>query len=254
MAALRVGAFLSARLLGFYEAAAAAAGDALARDVEIVQGRSFDELSDGDLDVAFLCGLPYVGLGEGVQALVAPASAAPRYAGAPMYFSDVIARVGEPAERLEELAGRVLAVNEPDSHSGYNMVAATLAERGVPVGGFADVLVTGGHAESLAAVRSGGADVAAVDSHLLSVLRDDDPGIDAEVSVIEALGPSPAQPLAAGPGLDAAEREAIVSALTLLEPQDLAPGLEGVRWLRIGDADYDPIRRCKAAAQRRAGF
>ena len=40
---------------------------------ELVQGRSFEELFDGTLDGAFMCGLPYVRLRErGLEALAAP--------------------------------------------------------------------------------------------------------------------------------------------------------------------------------------
>jgi len=256
VSALRVGAFLSARLLPFYETAARAAAAALGREPELVTGGSFENLADGSLDAAILCGLPYVMVCErdsGVQALAAPAADG-RYGGRATYYSDIVARVGETAGRLEELAGRVLAVNEPDSHSGYNVVAHALAARDVPTGGYADVLLTGGHAASVAAVRAGDADVAAVDSHLLAALRADDPGIETELVVIESLGPSPSQPFAAGPGLAADERDGIRAALTGLPAVDLAPGLEGVRWLAVDDGDYDPIRQMLASSRGRVGF
>ncbi len=76
---------------------------------------------------------------DGVEALVG-AGAMGATAGGPVYFSDVVARPGDEADGDRcDFAGRRLAVNEPDSHSGSNVVLATLAERGVPVGGFAEV-------------------------------------------------------------------------------------------------------------------
>ncbi len=215
-----------------YERAAEALG------AELVDGGAFSDLEDGTLDAAFLCGLPYVGL-TGVQALVAPAIGD----GGPVYWSDVVARPGEEATAVEQFAGRRLAVNEPDSHSGFNVVLATLAERGVPVGGFAEIVTTGSHAGSLAAVRDGRADVAAVDSHLHAALGEDG------LTVVERLGPSPSQPLAAGPGLAAAERKRITATLT-----GLAPGQLGIAWVPVGDATYDPIRAMRAAAEQRGGF
>jgi len=215
-----------------YEDAAEALG------AELVQGERFADLEDGTLDAAFLCGLPYVRL-SGAEALVAPATGG----GEPVYWSDVVARPGEQATAIEHFAGRRLAVNEPDSHSGSNVVLATLAERGVPVGGFAEVVHTGSHAGSLAAVRDGDADVAAIDSHLHAALGDDD------LVVVERLGPSPSQPLAAGPGLGREERERIRAVLTAL-----APGELGLRWVAVEDATYDPIRAMRAAAEARGGF
>ncbi len=248
--ALRVGAFLSARLLPFYEAAALAAGAAVGREGELVLGAGFDLLAGGGLDAAILCGLPYVTLGDraGLRVLAAPVADGARYGGRPIYFSEVIARAGEDATRLEDFSGRVLAVNEPDSHSGHGLVLATLARRGVPVGCFSDVVVTGGHSESIAAVRSGRADVAAIDSHLLALLGADDLGITAELTTVESLGPSPAQPFAAGPGLTGDEHLAIQAALCASDP------IDGLCWAAVDDAAYDPIRSMRVAAAGRAGF
>ena len=175
---------------------------------------------------------------RGVQALVAPAMDG----GGPIYWSDVVARPGEEATAIEQFAGRRLAVNEPDSHSGSNVVLATLAQRGVPEGRFT-VVHTGSHAGSLAAVAAGEADVAAIDSHLHEALGAD------ELTVIERLGPSPSQPLAAGPSLPEAERERIRAVLTALGPSE--PGLT---WVPVDDATYDPIRAMRAAAVERGAF
>lgn len=240
---LRLGTFLAPRMRPLYEHAAAAVG------AELVDGGAFGDLESGALDGAFLCGLPYVGL-TGVEALVAPVAAG---SGGPLYHSDVVARRGEEASRIEHFGGRRLAVNEPHSHSGSNVVLAALAERAVRVGGFAAVVETGSHAGSLAAVRAGDADVAAIDSHLYAALRADDPALVRELVVVERLGPSPSQPLAAGPGLGMAERERVRGVLAALPALELAPGL-GVSWAPVDDATYDPIRAMRSAARERGGF
>ena len=102
---------------------------------------------------------------------------------------------------------------------------------------------TGSHAASLAAVAAGEADVAAMDSHLHAALGDDG------LEVVERLGPSPSQPLAAGPSLPRAERERITATLAALAPDEL-----GITWVPVADADYDPIRAMRAAAVDRGGF
>ena len=229
---LRLGTFLAPRMRPLYEQAAEALG------AELVDGTDFAELEDGALDAAFLCGLPYVRL-RGVEALVAPVVDG----GEPVYWSDVVARPGEDATAIEHFAGRRLAVNEPDSHSGSNVVLATLAQRGVPVGGFAEVVHTASHAGSLAAVRAGEADVAAIDSHLYAAFAPDD------LVVVERLGPSPSQPLAAGPGLGGEERERVRVTLAALGAGEL-----GLSWAPVNDSTYDPIRAMRAAAQARGGY
>lgn len=235
---LRLGTFLAPRMRPLYEHVAVALG------ADLVDGGAFSDLEDGTLDAAFLCGLPYAGL-TGVEALVAPVMGG----AGPQYHSDVVARRGEQATAIEQFAGRRLAVNEPDSHSGSNVVLATLAGRDVPVGGFSDVVTTGSHVGSLSALRAGEADVAAVDSHLYAALGADDPALAEALVVVEQLGPSPSPPLAAGPGLAAVERERITATLIGLGAGDL-----GITWVAVDDATYDPIRTMRAAARARGGF
>jgi len=250
---LRVGTFLAPRLRPLYGQVAESLGEALGRRAELVDGAGFAQLTDGDLDAAFMCGLPYVRLrdsGAPIEPLVAPAMGTEE----PVYSSAVVVRSAIEAKRLEEMASQRLAVNEPESLSGYNVVLAALAERGVAEGGFSEVIATGSHAGSLAAVRSGRADVAAIDSHLLTVLAADDPTLRSDLTVIECLGPSPSQPLTAGPGLGLDERVAAREALRELGSFELAPGARVDFWAEVDDATYDPIRRMSAAAADRRGF
>ena len=253
-----MGTFLAPRLWSVYERVTHAAGAALGRPARLVQGESFSQLTRGELDAAFVCGLPYVALreqfGSAVEALAAPVMAGERYGDRPVYFSDVLVRADAPAARLQDLAGGRLGVNEPESHSGYGVVLAALADRGVPEGGFAEVVATGSHARSLEGLRAGRIDVAAVDSHLLAALGADDPRLGEHLRVVEPLGPSPAQPLTAGPALSEQERVLVREALREVERTDLAPGVSFARWEPVDDADYDPIRRMRAAGAARAGF
>lgn len=250
---LRIGTFLAPRLRPLYEHVSDSLGEALGRSAELVDGVEFAQLTDGELDAAFICGLPYVRMrdaGALIEALVAPAMGTEE----PVYSSAVVVRAGTRAERLEDMHGRRLAVNEPESHSGHGMVLAALADRGVAEGRFSEVVVTGGHAGSLAAVRSGRVDVAAIDSHVLAVLSAEDPPLRRELTVIELLGPSPSQPLTAGPALGLDERVAAREALRELGAFELAPGARMDAWPQVDDATYDPIRRMRAAAAGRHGF
>jgi phosphonate transport system substrate-binding protein len=203
---------------------------------ELVEARSFDDLAAGEIDLAFLCGLPYTRLRE-VEALAAPVPVGERYGGRAVYFSDVIVRADDPAGSLADLRGRRFAFNEEGSHSGYNAVTAEMdfAEFGV-------ALEVGSHDAAIAAVRAGEADGAAIDSHLLDVLGKEG------FRVVQSLGPWPEKPLAAGPSVSAERRAEIRSIVAGLPAQ---PEYRVKRWAATDDAAYDPIRTMSRAARPR---
>jgi phosphonate transport system substrate-binding protein len=234
-AGLRLGTFLAPSTRPAYEAVAAAAAGELGAPVEVVDGAEIE-----DLDGAFLCGLPYVRDGL-LEAVAAPVLEGERYGGRPVYYSDVVVSRGSHATSLADLRGARFAYNEAGSHSGHNVVLAELHRRGEDEGFFGSAVETGGHAASLVLVGDGGADCAAVDSQVLAT----EPELAGRVRVVEALGPSPAPPLAVVPTLPAEARAG------LLRGALAAPAAAGVeRWVEVFDADYEPIREMAAEAAR----
>ncbi len=81
----------------------------------------------------------------------------------PEYRSLMLAREELPFASADDLRGARCVINNETSHSGMNVWHAVLAERHVGGRFFSEVKVSGSHVESLAALRSGDADVAAVD-------------------------------------------------------------------------------------------
>jgi ABC-type phosphate/phosphonate transport system substrate-binding protein len=78
------------------------------------------------------------------------------------YRSELLARVDD-SQAIEDFRGRAAAVNSLDSHSGCNALrglVAPLARAGMF---FREWIVCGSHRGSLAALRSGTADIAAID-------------------------------------------------------------------------------------------
>jgi ABC-type phosphate/phosphonate transport system substrate-binding protein len=117
------------------------------------------------------CGYPLThALAGRVRYVATPGYAAPGCDG-PHYRSAVIVGADSGAGDLAALRGAVCAVNATDSHSGYNVLRRMVADvaNGAPF--FSDVLVTGGHRASVAAVAAGKADVAAVDCVTLALLE-----------------------------------------------------------------------------------
>jgi len=252
---LQFATFLAPSVRPFYEAVASLVGDALGMPTHLRTGRSFDELSDGSTDVAFVCGLPYVRLGRAdpprAELLAAPVLAGERYGGRPIYFSDVIVRHDDQATSVEDLRDRAWSYNDRDSHSGWSLTRAELAARGLTWAHFSRVVEAGFHQRSIAMVASGEVDASAIDSQVLAVALTEDPGLADAVRVIDVFGPSTIQPVVASSRLDAGLREDARRVLIDLDatasPTFAAAGVE--RLVAIDDATYDDIRAMERAGE-----
>jgi ABC-type phosphate/phosphonate transport system substrate-binding protein len=109
------------------------------------------------------CGYPLThALSGGVQLLATPRYTAPGCAGA-TYTSWVLVRNADQIEELAELRGKRVAFNGSDSQSGYNALRALLAPLAADGRFFAAAVESGAHRRSMAMVKSGAADVAAID-------------------------------------------------------------------------------------------
>src|SRR5262249_26254733 len=91
---LRFVTFLAPNLFPFYEFLAEHAGRRLGLTTELTVGSSYAQLGTQEVDVAFVCGLPYVELARGgeapVEPLAAPILRGERFRDRAIYFSDVI--------------------------------------------------------------------------------------------------------------------------------------------------------------------
>ena len=132
------------------------------------------------------------------------------------YRSAFLVRDGDPAERLADLRGRRVAVNSRSSQSGYNCLRRALAPlaEGGPL--FAEVVVTGSHGASLAAVRGNRADLAAVDAVTFALTARSEPSAVAGLRVLAWSAAAPALPYVTRAGAGEAElaalREGLVEA------------------------------------------
>lgn len=259
-AKLRIATFLAPNMLPVYEFVAAAIDRELG-GAELVTGESFDEFGDGEIDAGFICGLPYVQLARQtpapVELLTAPVIGGERYAGRPIYFSDVIVRRSSSVRTFADLRGRSWAYNDPDSHSGYNLTRYHLVKMGETRGFFSRVVEAGFHQKAMRMVATGEVDAAAIDSQVLAVELRDHPDLAEELRVIEVLGPSTIQPVVAARHLPADVKAALRTALLRMgdDPaarKELARGFIA-GFVPVNDRDYDDIRGMLEAAEH-AGF
>ncbi len=109
------------------------------------------------------CGYPLVTrLAGKVRAVATPCYASVHCDG-PLYGSLIMVHQDDPATALADLAGRRAAFNDHLSHSGYNILRASVAPLATDGRFFAEVLESGSHRDSLAMVRTGKADIMTMD-------------------------------------------------------------------------------------------
>lgn len=215
------------------------------------------EFDAGRIDVVWICGLPYVWKARhpnrAVRLLAAPVMRGERYAGRPVYFSDVVVRRRSPYRSFADLRGARFAYNEPRSHSGYNVVRHHLATLGAHEGYFACAAQSGAHQVSLRWIVEGRVDASVIDSTVLELEFGQDPALADRLKVIGTLGPSPMPPWLARDdlphGLFARLRTAMLGLHESATGRSILAGCGIGRFAPVDDADYDPIRTMSARAR-----
>jgi phosphonate transport system substrate-binding protein len=255
---VRFATFLAPSIYSTYLGITQWLGNRLGVETELTVGERLKEFASGSADAGFICGLPYVNLTRQdpapVELLAAPVLLGERYAGRPVYFSDVIARRDSPFSSFADLRGRTWSYNDLDSHSGYNLTRSHLVRLGETGGYFGRVIEAGFHQESIRLVREGQVDASAIDSQVLAVAMRDDPSLDEAIHVIDTLGPSSIQPVVAACRLPQSLKADLRAALLEMggDPQAaemLAGGLFS-HFAPVTDSDYDDIREMLVAAER----
>jgi len=143
-----------------------------------------------DLFIAQTCGYPLTHrLRDRVTLVATPVYAVDGCVG-PTYHSVIVARRESEIRSLDDVAGKIAAINGYDSQSGWNALRHSLIGKGAP----ARVVETGGHRRSIAAVREGRADVAAIDCVTYAVVEAAAPHETAPLRVIARSASAPALP------------------------------------------------------------
>jgi phosphonate transport system substrate-binding protein len=207
-------------------------------------------LEHGQAEIGAICGAVYVRLAAQpappVQLLAVPVMRAARYQGRPIYFSDIVVPAASCVQKFADLRGKLLAYNEPNSYSGYQVVRAHLASLGESRAFFGSIFAAGSHQAALRMVVAGTADAASIDSIVLERELQLHPELAARLRTVATLGPSPIPPLVAAQQLPPVTTRALRAALLQMHED-----AEGWRILRAGrlarfvaveDAAYDCIR------------
>ncbi|HEY0823710.1 MAG TPA: PhnD/SsuA/transferrin family substrate-binding protein [Ramlibacter sp.] len=185
-------------------------GVKLRRPLEFVQRGSYREvvglLRQGQLDLAWLCGYPYVRNEAALQLL-----AMPLYLGQPLYQSYlVVPATDRHTTTLLDLRGTVFAYSDPDSNSGHLFPLYSLLKvREAPAGFFARTFFTWGHRKVVEAVSVGLARGGAVDGYVWDTLALRHPALTARTRIVERSPPFGFPPFVARGSLPRAEVDAV---------------------------------------------
>ncbi|MFP7673574.1 phosphate/phosphite/phosphonate ABC transporter substrate-binding protein [Marivita sp. S0852] len=176
-----------------------------------------DHWQDPDLFVSMTCGLPFrTALRNKVQYVGTFDFALNTQPG--HYMSCVIRRsCPNGASPVADMSGLRLAYNAPDSQSGWAVTQLAAPFEHPPR--FADICETGSHAQSLAAVAQGAADIAYIDAVSWRILQRFDPNA-AKVHLVGHSAVTPGLPLITARGTDPAPlRRALHAATRAYSPQ-----------------------------------
>jgi phosphonate transport system substrate-binding protein len=217
----------------------------------------------GEAHLGVVCGLQYVRCVErverpGVELLAAPVMRGVRYENRPIYFSDVVVRREHPAQSLGDLRDASWAYNEPTSHSGFGITRYVLAARGERGVFFSRVVESGAHERSLSLLLEDEVDATAIDSTVLEQQFRLQPDLVDRIRVVETLGPSPIPPLVVTRTLPASLRAALERALLEMHLDSVGVAVLGAgamqQFVRVTDANYDPIRHMARVGARMAAW
>ncbi len=196
---LRFATYLAPSLYETYLYIARYVGAKVGHPTTLAVGQSLNEFAGAQVDVGFICGLPYVQMAGApscpVELLVSPILLGERYQNRPIYFSDVIVRRDSPYISFADLQGCLWAYNQKASHSGWYLVCYSLLERGKTLDYFGQLIETGSHQRSVSLVLEGQADATAIDSHVLDVFLARNRVEAAALRIIDMLGPSSIPPV-----------------------------------------------------------
>lgn len=170
---------------------------------------------DEQLLLSQTCGYPLVELLPDVQ-LVGTFLSSAQGCDGQRYRSWLVVRSADENLTLSDFRGRRAVCNSNDSHSGFNSLRYVIAPLAQDGKFFSATRFSGSHRQSLAALRAGEADIAAIDCITWALLRRNFPQ---ELAGLEIIGETPlcaALPLITSAKTDAATLEKLRSALSEL--------------------------------------
>ena len=159
-----------------------------------------ESLEAGQTQAAFVCTGTYVHslVSERLDLLAEPVYSAPFE-----YRCLLLVKAEHPAETIHDLRGATIAFTDPESFTGNLVPRALLAAENIePETFFKNILYTGSHDRSIAAVSLAAADVVAVDALIWQAKRRENPALNDHIRVLWKSQPFPPPPVVVPAGTE----------------------------------------------------
>ncbi len=226
-------------------------GDKFDKEVEFIDEEEYSEINEllrtNAIDVAFVCGGPYVQGHEefGMELLVAP------YAyGGTVYYSYILVHKESPVENMDGLRGKTFAFTDPMSNSGKLVPTYMLARMNeTPDSFFERYDYTYAHDKSIQAVAEGIVDGAAVDSLIWEYANSTNPVLTSRTKIIQRSPPHGIPPVVVRTGLDQSTKENLKQVFLNIHKDEkgmeILKGMKIDKFVPVDDSAYDSIREMK---------
>lgn len=226
-------------------------GEKLGREVVLFDREDYgavnNMLKNREIDVAFVCGGPYV---EGYEEFGLELLAAPVAYGETVYYSYIIVSKDSPVKSFKELRGKTFAFTDPLSNSGKLIPTYMLAKMNeTSESFFKSSHYTYAHDKSIRAVASGLVDGAAVDSLIWEYENRTNPEFTSKTKIIEKSPPHGIPPVVVRHGIELELKEKLrqifLNAHNDVRGSEILRGMMIDKFVPIDDKAYDSIREMK---------
>jgi phosphonate transport system substrate-binding protein len=205
-----------------------------------------EAMRNGEADISFMGGLPYVLAHDQIGAQVILGEV---YRGSPLYRGRIFVRKDSGITSLEQLRERSIAFADPISESGYLYPLDTFAQAGLidpkkdPTSFFSDVFFAGGYQQAIQAMVNGFVDAAGASQFAELLLT---PEQLEQVTWIAESDLIPSHSVIARKDLDPDLLERFTEAMMQLNEPDYRHLLQYVYspdgYVRVDDDTYDDVR------------
>lgn len=235
----------------YYKALLDYIGDSLKMKTNFIEKESYAEvnalLEEGKIDVAFVCGGPYI---DGHEKFGLELLAAPQINGETVYYSYIIVHKDSNINRFEQLRGKTFVFADPMSNSGKAYPTYLLKEMGeTPETFFREYLYSYAHDASIRAVAEGLVDGGAVDSLVWNYMEKQGSPFTKNSRLIKTSPPYGIPPVVARPTLGKDLKKKIRQILLDMHHhergKDVLEKMSIDKFVRIDDSNYDSIREVK---------
>lgn len=240
----------------YYKALLDYIGDALKMKVDFIEKESYAEvnalLEQGKIDVAFVCGGPYIeGHDEfGLELLVAP-----QVDGKTVYYSYIIVHKDSNINKFEELRGKTFVFVDPISNSGKIYPTYLLKQmKETPETFFKEYVYSYAHDTSIRAVAEGIVDAGAVDSLIWNYMKKNESPFTKLTRIIKVSPAYGIPPVVVRQTLKKDLKDKLKQILIDMHlnerGKEILGKMEIDKFVEIDDSDYDSIREMKQYLQR----